>query len=118
MTDDEVKAYFVRIASDFVVENDGYAVFWPQGNNGFYDAFVLRAIADELDRRNADWHATIMAEIGAELNPSQSPRGDSGKPDTSKVGEEKPAESPAFCFGCGFSHAEPYVDCVWNKDIG
>jgi hypothetical protein len=38
--------------SDFVAGDDGYYVFWPTTNNGAYTARNLRALADELDRRN------------------------------------------------------------------
>ena len=37
---------------DFVAGDDGYYLFWPITNNGAYTARDLRAIADELDRRN------------------------------------------------------------------
>lgn len=38
---------------EFITGNDGVAVFWPQQPGGGYNAHHLRAIADELDRRNA-----------------------------------------------------------------
>lgn len=40
-------------AREFYTDVDGFVAFWPQGHaGGFYTAPVLRAIADELDRRN------------------------------------------------------------------
>lgn len=56
MTDRAMHDYFERIEESFVTDNDGSEVFWPTGNNGFYDAFVLRAIATELDKRNGPWN--------------------------------------------------------------
>lgn len=36
MTDRAMHDYFERIESAFVTGNDGYEVFWPEGNNGYY----------------------------------------------------------------------------------
>jgi hypothetical protein len=33
----------------------GYLHFWPASWQGAFSADALRVIADELDRRNADW---------------------------------------------------------------
>ena len=46
---------------DFVTAEDGFVVWWPTKVGGFHEAWSLRAIADELDRRNADWAAQIEA---------------------------------------------------------
>lgn len=45
---------------EFVTFEDGYVYFWP-GNcmHGALPAWALRALADELDRRNAPWDALI-----------------------------------------------------------
>lgn len=40
---------------DFVTGDDGFVVFWPEGQRGAFEAWHLRAIADELDRRNEKW---------------------------------------------------------------
>jgi hypothetical protein len=55
MADKSMQDYLERIEDDFVTENDGFEVFWPEGDHGYYDAAVLRAIADELDKRNGPW---------------------------------------------------------------
>lgn len=44
---------------DFVTGDDGFVVFWPEGQRGAFEAWHLRIIADELDRRNAPWAAQI-----------------------------------------------------------
>lgn len=48
--------FFERIEGDFVTNEAGEEVFWPTGNGGYYNAYVLRAIADELDTRNGPWN--------------------------------------------------------------
>lgn len=41
---------------EFVTGDDGFVIFWPMDcRTGGYTASVLRTIADELDKRNADW---------------------------------------------------------------
>jgi hypothetical protein len=45
---------------DFETLDDGLVYYWPEGSRrGAYSAAFLRAVADELDRRNAAWQATI-----------------------------------------------------------
>ena len=48
------------IAYEIVTGEDGYKVYWPEGNRGALDAKTLRAIADELDRLNAEWDADVQ----------------------------------------------------------
>lgn len=48
---------------DFITFEDGYVWYWPSGVGGF-NAGELRALADELDRRNAEWNAIVQKEIG------------------------------------------------------
>jgi hypothetical protein len=62
--------------SNIVKDVDGFVYYWPDGAGGMYGAHHLRdlakvnglryhtiealnCIADELDRRNAPWQATI-----------------------------------------------------------
>lgn len=52
-----------HLEKDFVTFEDGYVYFWPTGNGGF-EAHQLREIADELDRRNADWDAKVRELLG------------------------------------------------------
>ena len=40
---------------DFVTGDDGFVIFWPEGQRGAFEAWHLRAIANELDRRNESW---------------------------------------------------------------
>ena len=44
---------------DFVTGDDGFVVFWPGAGRGAFEAWHLRIIADELDKRNAPWAAQI-----------------------------------------------------------
>ena len=47
------------------VGDDGYVHFWLSGPRGGYlTANDLRIIADELDRRNAEWHKKVQEEDG------------------------------------------------------
>lgn len=39
--------------ADILTGDDGMSVFWPDGRNGGFTARHLRAIADEMDRRDA-----------------------------------------------------------------
>lgn len=43
---------------DFVTGDDGYVFFWPTGVGGL-SPWVLRVIADEIDRRNAPLDKSI-----------------------------------------------------------
>jgi hypothetical protein len=42
-------------------EVDGFWVYAPELHGGFWTAHVMRAIADELDRRNKPWEDEINA---------------------------------------------------------
>ena len=44
---------------EFVTDLDGFVKFWPSGDKGAFDPWMLRVIADELDRRNEQWVANI-----------------------------------------------------------
>ncbi len=55
---------------EFMALEDGYQYYWPSRNPehiGALSASVLRELADELDRLNADWDATLEAYF--EANP-------------------------------------------------
>ena len=41
---------------------DGYQYYWPNGG-GAISASQLREIADELDRRNAEWDKQVKGEL-------------------------------------------------------
>lgn len=54
-------------AGDFVVGDDGFVVFWPQGAlQGAMNPWMLRMIADEIDRRNEAWQAQVD-EVAAKM---------------------------------------------------
>lgn len=42
------------VAKELFPDVDGYVKYWPK-QGGFLEAHHLRAIADELDRRNKAW---------------------------------------------------------------
>jgi predicted secreted acid phosphatase len=44
-------------------EVDGYYVFVPNPTNGFWEAYILRAIADMLDKKNEKWHKQVMKDL-------------------------------------------------------
>jgi len=53
---------------EFIHLEDGYLYFAPAGGiHGAFASWMLRALADELDRRNAAWDAQIQSDpcIGA-----------------------------------------------------
>lgn len=63
----QVRASRVRLLEvldergDIAPSDDGYQVLWT--GSGFIDASGLRIIANELDRRNAAWDATVKADL-------------------------------------------------------
>lgn len=46
---------------DFVTGDDGFVIFWPSANRGGLTSWMLRALADEIDRRNVDAEAALAA---------------------------------------------------------
>jgi hypothetical protein len=50
---------------DFVTGEDGFVVWWPRVVNGSLNAAELRILADELDRRNAEWASVVAQELEA-----------------------------------------------------
>jgi hypothetical protein len=47
---------------DIIQGDDGYYVFWPKESHGALSPWMLRAIADELDRRNEPWDKIIQTD--------------------------------------------------------
>lgn len=47
------------------MEVDGYYVFQPHLRAGYWAAYVMRAIADTLDKLNEPWDLIIQQTIGA-----------------------------------------------------
>jgi hypothetical protein len=58
---EEIRRLLAKVeqAHDFVTDVDGYVYFAPSANGGHLSAWMLRALADELDKRNAPWDAII-----------------------------------------------------------
>lgn len=54
------KALIELAAVDFVTFDDGYIYWWPDVRGGL-SAHDLRVVADELDRRNAEWDKEVQA---------------------------------------------------------
>lgn len=48
----------------FLREVDGFFVFYPNLNGGFWEAWVLNGIAAKLDELNKPWEETIERELG------------------------------------------------------
>ena len=44
---------------EFITDMDGFVYFLPRRCHGHFSSAALRVIADELDRRNADWQREI-----------------------------------------------------------
>ncbi len=67
MSDDDIERERLRVITtidllgEFVTLEDGFVHYWPHRGGGL-SSHVLRWIADELDRRNADWLATVNAQ--------------------------------------------------------
>jgi hypothetical protein len=49
--------------NEFGPLEDGYIYYWPSPNMGALASYQLRVIADELDRRNAEWDAQVQADL-------------------------------------------------------
>lgn len=55
----------IRLAderSDFVLLECGYVYYAPSSGHGALPSWALRALADELDKRNAAWDAIIQGD--------------------------------------------------------
>jgi hypothetical protein len=44
-------------------EVDGYYVFVPETSGGYWEAYVLREIANLLDKKNAKWHKKVKRDL-------------------------------------------------------
>ena len=65
---EQTKERMFRIADErkeFVHLEDGYVYYWPDGD-GALNPPILRAFADELDRRNTEWDAIVQKEVGGQ----------------------------------------------------
>lgn len=44
---------------EFITLDDGFIYYMPEPGGGALNAWALRAIADELDKRNENWNLKI-----------------------------------------------------------
>jgi hypothetical protein len=61
----ELKARVIRMAderSDFVQLEDGYVYYAPTSGHGALPPWALRALANEIDKRNSAWDAIIQGD--------------------------------------------------------
>jgi hypothetical protein len=40
---------------EFIIDVDGYYKFWPRLSGGYWEGYVLRAIADKEEELNKEW---------------------------------------------------------------
>jgi hypothetical protein len=52
---------------EMLVNDDGYYVYFPELNEGYWDAGMMRAIADTLDKLNAPWDARVNAFLESQI---------------------------------------------------
>lgn len=45
---------------NILCKEDGFYAFWPLLKGGYWEAFMLRAIADKLDEMNQPWIDVIL----------------------------------------------------------
>lgn len=60
-TKDYREKFIKACESDLIKDVDGFVKFWPQ-KAGCLEAHHLRMLADELDKRNADWQKQIDSD--------------------------------------------------------
>lgn len=70
-----------QAAQQFVTAEDGYVYYWPKACSGALSPWQLRLIAEELERRNAPWHA----RLGAQLSTIDAAIDDDGARDRQRV---------------------------------
>ena len=51
--------------NEFGPLEDGYIYYFPSPNMGALASYQLRLIADELDRRNAEWDKHVQTDLAA-----------------------------------------------------
>jgi Leu/Phe-tRNA-protein transferase len=52
-------------ALEFQSSDDGFIGWWPAETRGYLTSDDLRIIADELDKRNAEWQAQIDKDLSS-----------------------------------------------------
>jgi len=62
-TNEDYRQRVIRTSDErkeFVMDVDGFIYWWPDGSTrGHMASYHLRWIADEMDRRNADWQKQV-----------------------------------------------------------
>lgn len=53
-----------RKLGEFILDVDGFYVFFPESQGGFYNEYFLKVLLDKLTELNAEWSTTIAKEIG------------------------------------------------------
>lgn len=51
---------------DFVINDDGYWVFFPELKGGYWDEYILQLLADKLKEINEPWDKEIQAYFASE----------------------------------------------------
>jgi len=83
-------------AGDFVQGEDGFWVYWPTGNNrGSYSEHILRALADELERRNEPIQKELEAFFQKEQEKQLEQLMVYGNPDNGEILLSQFATNPA-----------------------
>ena len=64
MTKEELRNFLDKITidgrienrpQDFILNDDGYYVYWPENNNGYLDEYILLSLAAKLNKMNRQW---------------------------------------------------------------
>lgn len=68
----EIKRLIISldVNKEFIIAEDGYVYYWPQGAGGCLNERILRIIADELEWRNAEWDA-VVKRVNSRPTPPQ-----------------------------------------------
>lgn len=54
---------------EIIMSEDGYYVFFPELREGFWEAYVLRQIADKVDEMNKPWDDQVKQFFADTANP-------------------------------------------------
>lgn len=97
---------------DFVKLEDGYVYYWPC-MSGAFSAWILRVIADELDRLNADWNKMVQEQNSVDKTTSlcDTSVGEKMQNQTENTTPPKPCPYPNPCPLCGHPNHDSEVIC-------
>lgn len=48
---------------EILCDVDGYYKFFPEVKSGYWDTYVLREIADHVDKLNEEWNKKVEEEL-------------------------------------------------------